>query len=331
VDTGTLTLTAGDKITVNGAALVEGSSSTNPMRYSLSSIRNLIQIMDEPWKVTDVQGSAYRSVTFNGSQYVTAQASIDAIQRLQGKMAATWWSGQISTTLFSDTTPTLTYGSDTTVGIQKTRGMNQYVDTYGVKASTTTAGTINTADIRDFVDRLTAVKAPNEYFLFGGHSPITVLDEWATGMNTTGVNSVRLNKATGDEANFNFTAKEIQYGGYTFTSMHVPILSNPQIFNYVATGSTKHLLARSLYALPKGMCPVYGGSPETYFGMRYAQFDPSLVQNAKMVGGANSYIREFVNGGFAGVGTDANYQARLYTSFGVQANLPQLYARWTVK
>lgn len=325
-DVGTLTLTAGDKIIVNGNALEEGSNATDPMRFTLSKYRNLIQIFDEGWKITDVEAGAKRTVAFNGNYYQTAQSAIDSLQHLQAKLAMTWWSGEVSSTQFDDASPILT-GPNNSYAVQKTRGMNQAITSYGITPSTTISGVVGTPDMQDVCDRLTGVKAPADYWMFGGNSPKTVIDIWAKNLNSSGATSVRID---GTSKDVSFGASAIEFGGFNFKLMALPILSNPQTFNFKASGSTTHAIGRSIFLLPSGNCPVYGGTPKKYFAMRFAQVDPSIVKDGLKLANSN-YISEFTTGAFAGVGLDANFQSRYYTNMGVEANLPQLYGRWLVK
>ena len=325
VDSGVLNLAVGDNIIVNGNAMPEGSDASAPMRFSLSSIRNNIQILDEVWKITDVQLGAKRTVDFNGSQYVTNQAAIDSLQRLQAKLAMTWWSSEVSSTLFNDQSPALTGANG--AAVQRTRGMNQYISSYGITPQVAVPGTIGTPDIQDVCDRLTGVKAPSDYFMFGGNSPKTIMDIWAKNLNSSGATSVRLQ---GDGSKMDFMAEQFSFGGFNFKMMALPILSNPQTFNYRASGSTINSIGRSLFLFPSGNAPVYGGTPRKYFSMRFSRIDPSIVKEGLKLANDN-YISEFSTGAFAGVGLDANFTSRYYTMMGVDANLPQLYGRWLVK
>lgn len=327
VDSGVLTLAAGDNVIVNGNALEEGSNPTTEMRFSLSSIRNNIQLMDEVWKITDVQLGAKRTVEFNGSFYVTNQAAIDSLQRLQAKMAMTWWSSEVSATLFNDQPGTAVLTGPSGRAVQRTRGINQYISSYGITPQVTQPGTIGTPDIQDVCDRLTGVKAPSDYFMFGGNSPKTIMDIWAKNLNSSGATSVRLQ---GDDSKMNFMAEQFSFGGFNFKMMALPILSNPQTFNYRASGTTTNVLGRSLFLFPSGNAPVYGGTPRKYFSMRFSRIDPSVVKEGLKLTNDN-YISEFSTGAFAGVGLDANFTSRYYTMMGVDANLPQLYGRWIVK
>lgn len=327
VDSGVLNLAVGDNFIVNGNAMEEGSDASTPMRFGLSSIRNNIQILDEVWKITDVQLGAKRTVEFNGSYYVTSQAAIDSLQRLQAKMAMTWWSSEVSQTYFNDTVTASTLTGPAGRPVQRTRGINQYITSYGITPQVSMPGTVATPDLQDVCDRLTGVKAPSDYFMFGGNSPKTVMDIWAKNLNSSGANSVRLQ---GDNPNMSFKAEEFSFGGFNFKLMALPILSNPQTFNYKASGSTIGTIGRSLFLFPSGNAPVYGGSPRKYFSMRFAKIDPSIVKEGLKLANDN-YISEFSTGAFAGVGLDANFTSRYYTMMGVDANLPQLFGRWIVK
>lgn len=330
VDGSNLTLVAGDRFVVNGSAMEEGSDTPADMRFNISSVRNNIQIFSQAWKITDVQAGNQVEVYVNDQPYVLPRAAIDAMQKLHGQLTQTYWTGIASPTLFEDQSPALTGPNGK--GVQTTRGMDSYITNYGIQPAVSSPGTVQTTDLQDICDRLTAVKAPQDYMLVGGNSPKTTMDIYLKNLGSSGAQSVRMMNGAGKE--LDFEAERFSFGNYNFHLMSNKFLSNPQTVNYIASGGSKLNIARSLYMLPLGNCPVYGGEnggsggTQPYWQMRFCPFGPGAVSGVMTK--ENGQIYEFVDGGLAGIGTSAYRNTRYYTQMGVEMFKSQVFGRWLV-
>ena len=149
-------------------------------------------------------------------------------------------------------------------------------------------------------------------------------------LGSSGAQSVRLMGTNGET---NFEAKGFQKGGYNFKKIAMKLLSNPQIFNYAASGGVKQSIARSLYIMPMGKCPVYGrdggGQSLDYFSTRYMPTAPGMNNGAVI---SNGYIAEYRTGALAPVPTNDTlyWQGRFVAQMGVQILKPQVFAKWGV-
>lgn len=330
-----LTLVAGDKLSVVGNAQEESSLAPSPQRWNLTSVRNNIQIFRTDAAVSDVQGWSQRTVKVNGDPHVIPQMFIDSLQQLMGQIAMQSWVGEASPTLFEDSSPVLTGVQGNAV--QTTRGMNTYINLFGLQPSVATPGTITVFDLQDVCDQLTSRKAPDEYMMCGGMSPVTVMDVWLKNLGSSGATSVRL---MGDGGDTNFMATQFSFGGYTFYLKREKLLSNPQTFNYVASGTTKQEVARRLYLLPYGKCPIYGGtdgnsgSMVDYWRFRYMESAPKLGKGSNTINStSNGMIWEILTGGLAPQPTNqtSNMEVTFNSQTGLEVFSSQKFAGWTVQ
>jgi len=138
---------------------------------------------------------------------------------------------------------------------------------------------------------------------------------------------------------FDFEATSYKFGQYDFTLKAWKILSNPQMFNYDATGSgTKLSIANALYALPLGKCPLYGGTngnnggTTDYWRNRYMESNPGT----EGIGGGNlnsmNGFSEILTGGLAPTPTNdtLTLSGRLVANNAIECFKPQVYAKWKV-
>lgn len=336
VTSNALTLVAGDKLSVNSNAQEEGSSAPESQRWNLTSIRNLVQIFRRATTITDVQGMSYRTVEVDGDPHIIPQAFLDILQHIMADIAAACWAGEASDNIFENANPSLTGVNGR--GVQTTRGINSYVNTFGLSPAVNTPGTISVFDVMNLSDTLTSVKAPNEQWLIGGNGPTMVLDNWLMNLGSSGAQSVRI--VGGDGKDTNFMADKFTYGNYTWYIKREKLLSNPQRFNYVASGSTKLQIARRLYSLPYGKCKIYGGlnggggGVVDYFRYRYMAPAPKMgTGNSTINSSAGAMIMEALTGMYAPVPTsqDAVLTATFNANVGLEAFNSQFFTGWTVQ
>lgn len=333
---GTLTASVGDNLSIVGNAQEEGSSAPDPQRWNLSSVRNLIQVFRTSATITDIQGMAYRTVKVNGDPHVIPQDFIDSLQKLMGQIASYCWAGQISGTLFSDASPDLTGANGR--GVQTTRGINEYINLFGLTPGVASPGTITQYDLQALCDQLTSRRAPDDYMLIGGNSPVTVMDNWLKNLGSSGAQSVRIMDQEGKDTNFMATG--FSYGGYNFKMRREKLLSNPDIFNFVQTGTTKSAIATSLYVLPEGKCTIYGGtdgnsgSSVDYWRYRYMQAAPQMGKGNNTINTtSNGMIMEAMTGLYAPTPTSQNavLEVTFTANVGMEVFSSQKFARWGVQ
>lgn len=312
IGTGVLTLATGNKLTIIGNAMSEGSTATTAKRFGREFVRNNIQIMDETYSITDVQSQALGSIPVLGTQHLLASTQLDSFTRLMAKVNMTAWFGEANSTTFEETD-----GS-----VQTTRGINSYVNTYGTTASTLTPGTVTLADINDLIDSIVAVKGYSEYYMLGSTKSLAPLNDFMMNLGSSGATSVR-KIMDGDKLVLNLT--EWEKSGIKFWIGQQKILSNPQVANYDdGTGLKEE--ARSIYLLPYGKCPVYGGGMQEHWQLRISEADPAMagytipptIPAGVTLSPLAKGIREFRDGGLFGIGTTATGTGRYYLNMGFQ-------------
>lgn len=259
-----ITVTAGDKLSIYSVAVGENSVDQTNIRFGLTRYFNKYQIFREISVVTDVQSAATIETTFNGQPYYIVKDHIDKQTLLKGKINAAFIGGDMSNTSFADTNPYLvdpyTSGSNGGGAIQTTRGMNKYIELYGSSIVDGTLGTYQKANLDNAVQVLIANRAPKDQLVFGSSIARTTVDTYLKNLGSSGVTSVRL-VVSGQE--LDFEVAKLQYGGFTFNYMTMPIQDQPVIFSQT-------VINKSLYYLPyNDKVPVYGGGYDSAMGVRY--------------------------------------------------------------
>ena len=317
------TFTAGMKLSVFSNAQEEGSNGVDPLRWSLSSISNRIQIFSNSIKLTDVQVMSGVEVEVNGQAYILPYEAIRGMQRHRGDISLAFWLGKISDTLFSDSSPLLAGANGN--GVQTTRGMDQYITTYGIQDTVATPGTFVLADIKDINTQLTAQRAPMEYIVAGAQEVVSTYSDFFKNLNSSGVESVRI-QVNGRE--LDMEVEKFKYGGRTFNLKSLNVLSNDQVINYIGTGSSKITPAKSAYYLPMGTTPVQGQGQVPYFRYRYMK-PMAGIAGASQNRTITDQTVEIVTGGLAPIPTSNEKAMRIeWTSnMGLEVFNPNKFLR----
>src|SRR5690606_32002069 len=323
VDGTKLTLTAGNKLSAFSNAQEEGSNGPDPMRWDMTSLANRIQIFRNSIQITDVQNMQVIELEIDGKPHILPYEMIKGQQRHRGDISLAFWMGQISETLFSDSNPALSGANG--YGVQTTRGMDQYIDQYGIVDTVTTAGGVTLADITDQEAQLVAARAPREYMVVGSHGVIAAYSDFLKGLNSSGaLNSVRMN-VNGREVDL--MVERFTHGGFTFNLRMLNVLSNTSVINYAAAGTARLDIAKSAYFLPLGKVPTLKvGGMTDYF--RYRYMVPQAAPN-----GANSKTNgqttEVMTGGLAPVPTSTQQVLNVtWTSnMGLEIVKPQVFMK----
>jgi hypothetical protein len=316
-----LTLTAGMKLSAFSDAQESGSDGPAPVRWGITSVSNRIQAFRTAIEITDIQNMSGVEFEINGENRFLPYEMIKGLQYHKAKISLAFWLGEVSTTAFSDTNPALV-GSNSR-GIQTTRGMDQYITTYGVADTVATPGSYVIGDLRDFVAQLTAKRAPKEYWEVGSHAAVSLKSDFLKNLGSSGVTSGRM---VVNDRKLDFEVETYRYGGYTFHLRAINVLSNENVVNYIGTGSNKIDVARSLYYLPLGKTPVYGNGMVDYFCYRYMT---SSIGGNTPNRTTDGFITEVMTGALAPIPTDRrNVLTVDWTSHaGLDVSNPKVFGR----
>jgi len=262
VDGTNLTLVAGQKLDAFSQAVGEASIAPTNMRRSLTKYINNIQIIRGVNEETDVAKVSLLRVNFNGESYFYAKNLIEKLLEHKGRVNGMCIGGRVSSTLFSDTTPTLT---DPQGGgaVQTSRGLDQYATTYGVTDTVTTPGTWTLADHSDVIDALVAVRALiSNYKLFMSTSVKGKVDDALKNLGSSGVTSVRLNAEAGATTKLNFWVDQLNYKGMKADIAVMPILNNNKMFSQTD-------IVKSIYYMPEDSVKTLDNGTQPRVQMRY--------------------------------------------------------------
>lgn len=262
VDGTNLTLVAGQKLDAFSQAVGEASIAPTNMRRSLTKYINNIQIIRGVNEETDVAKVSLLRVNFNGEAYFYAKNLIEKLLEHKGRVNGMCIGGRVSSTLFSDTTPTLT---DPQGGgaVQTSRGLDQYATTYGVTDTVASPGTWSLADHSDVIDALVAVRALiQNYKLFMSTSVKGKVDDVLKNLGSSGVTSVRLNAEAGATTRLNFWVDQLNYKGMKADLAVMPILNNNKMFSQTD-------IVKSIYYMPEDSVKTLDNGTQPRVQMRY--------------------------------------------------------------
>jgi hypothetical protein len=257
--------TAGEKLSIISMAVGENSESPANIRYGLSSFSNKVQIFRETSKITDVQNASTIEVEINGSNRWAVKDHLDKTIKMKGSINAAMWGSDISTTSFSDASPALVDQVSVTNGgggggVQTTRGLDKYAESYGTLLTNATLGTNVIADLNDALDAILAARGPKEYLVVGSSKSLRQVSAYYKGLGSGGVTSARL-MVDGKEVNFD--VEKVTYGGTTLNYAPLGVLDHPVLFSQT-------VIAKSLYYLPYNMrVRVQGGGSKPALGIKY--------------------------------------------------------------
>lgn len=295
-----ITHVAGEKISIISMAVGENSESPVNIRYGLSSYSNKVQIFRETSKITDVQNATTIEVTINGSNRWVAKDHIDKTIKLKGSINAAMWGSDMSTTNFTDASPALVDQISVTNGgggggVQTTRGVDKYAESYGTLLNNATLGTNVMGDLNDALDAIQAARGPKNYLVVGSDKSLRQVSAFYKGLGSGGVTSARL-AVDGKEVDFN--VDRATWGATTLNYAPLGILNHPVLFSQT-------IIAKSLYYIPYDMkVNVDGGGSKPAFGIKYfpsqSNFGNDMIEEIHY--GANSKVNP--NGTQAAMMTD---------------------------
>ncbi len=262
VDGTNLTLVAGQKVDVFSEAEGEASIAPTNLRRSLTKYVNNIQIIRNVNEETDVAKVSLLRVNFNGQAYFYAKNLIEKLVEWKGWVNGMCIGGKISSTLFSDTTPTLT-DPDGGGAVQTSRGLDQYATTYGVDDDVAVANTWTLADHGDVIDQLIAKRALiANYKLLMANKVKGKVDDHLKNLGSAGVTSVRLNAEANATTKLNFMVDEFSYRGMKAQLAVLPILDNNKMFSQTD-------IVKSIYYMPEDSVKTLDNGMQPRVQMRY--------------------------------------------------------------
>ena len=264
----------------------EGSGSPDPIRTDLTKYLNQVQIFKEKFSITDIQKVSRIEVEYGGDNYYLFKGQHDALTRFRSDIGFAMLFSQISNDNFAD-------GSSSTLDdadgnpVQTTRGLDQYIEDYGISESIAGAS-IAKADFATIDAELDKRRAPAEYLILASSLHNRQYDDMFMGMNATALpDALYTNAKNGLEVNLEVDAWRLY--GRTYKKKWLPALDHKNVtsFTNVTFGYND-----TSFLLPEGKIKVDGGGMVDRFRVRYMDGD-----------GTDLRYREWMTGGLAPVPT----------------------------
>lgn len=246
-----IVVTAADKLGIISVAMGAKSSAPASAMFSETKYFNKYQIFSESSTIDDVQNAATVTVTVNGSNKPIVKDHLYKRTLLNGKINAAFIAGDMSTTSFSDTNPILTDANSGGQAVQTTRGLDKYIELYGVTLNTG-GGAYSLGAVDDALDNLLAVRAPKDYLIIGGSKALRKTDVMWKAMGSATIQSAKLMV---DGKELDFEVQKVHYGTFNLHYTAMPLLDHPAMVSQT-------VIAKSLYWIPynEQVKTVGGGS-----------------------------------------------------------------------
>lgn len=286
--------TVGDTVQFGSNAFGERSDAPTNRRYGLTKYRNLVQIFREVDEITDVQKVSKIQVNVGGDYHILPYQTLQKKVKLEGDISVAMFSGVQSSTTFADANPFLT--DENGYAIQTTGGLDWYITTYGISDSAGAMGTFGFTELDDIIDNFIANKAPNEFMVLCSSKANAVVSKWAKNLGSSGLTSVRMNI---DGKSVNLDVQQLEYRGYKFDFVHLPLLEHPQLFSSTLRAD----IAGSLFIVPKDQIDTLENGQQGRICIRYT---PSPFNGGN--GSSNGLMKEWRTGALADIPTnDSTY------------------------
>lgn len=264
-----ITLGATDTLSIYSRARGENSYGGTNLRFGVTRLTNKYQIFDELSVITDVQNASTVEVEFQGKPYWFFKDQWEKTVKLKSAINAAFVAGDMSSSSFSDTnafltdtvtSPTGNFPSAGNGNVQTTRGLNRYVDLYGVSLVNGTLGTYQKANLDEYVAAALAQRSWKRVLAVTGTLAKTTVDTYLKSLGSSGVNSVRL-VVGGKE--LDLEVDRLKYGGFEINYSVMPMFDHPVT---LASGT----ITKNIYYLPlDGKVKVEGGGSEDMLRVRY--------------------------------------------------------------
>lgn len=253
----------------------ENSVAPKNVVFGATKYYNKVQIFRETSVITDVANASALEVQYKGQAKFVVKDHLEKMILLNGHINAQMIGGEMSATSFTDAS--VFQADPTTDGLgngggnfQTTRGLDNYIQGYGIKTAVATANTVLLTDIDSTLDALTANRAPKKYTVVGSSATLRTFDKLWKNLGSSDVTSARL-MVNGKEIDFD--VQKVNYGGYEMNYALLPILDQPTMF-----ASTN--IAKSAYYIPLDkMVKVQGGGYDPAIRSRYVPAQTKFTTN----------------------------------------------------
>lgn len=318
------TWTAAQYATIITGASESGSDTPTAKRWGITTASNLVQIIRSSTSQDDISQQSPVRTEVNGQYYATPYESIQCAILQYGKIMGALMMGQLSGTLFTDASPTLTGTSGNPV--QTTRGLEQYIASFGVNDTVTTTGTVTLADMADMAILLRAARAPKDFMVVGSTAVNIAYSNLFKGLASSGaIQSLRLNV---DGREVDFETELFKYAGFNFNFKTLGFLDNNE---WVGTSGTSLMsIAKKGLYIPMGQIKSIGNTPQSY--IKIAHLPEPIKTGSNRAMSMDGLVVETRFGNHADTATSGVRELKIDMSstLGLRIKNPQAFAAQTV-
>lgn len=259
VDNVAITVAVNDKLGIMGRARGSKRGAASTLTYPMTKYENVIQSFDEGYEIDNVAQSSRLRVPFRGQDYIVVRDHWVTATKHKAEVNATMIGGTLGVTRHTDASPVLTDPQALTA-VQTTRGLDQYIATYGVVNTVAALDTYALADLADSINKLIAKKADITSYMGLCSTAVRMkMDNTFKNLGSSGITSGRLNIGGRD---VDMEVEKLMYGGMELDLKTMPLFNHPAILSQTT-------IVKSLYFVPKGLCKTEGGGMQERFRMRY--------------------------------------------------------------
>lgn len=304
---------AGDNLSFFTNAAGEGSGSPEPEHWGLTFYGNQVQTYTAKFSITDIQKVSKIEVVYGGQPYYMYKGQHDVFKKFRANIGFSMLLSIASAANFGATTASITDAAGKPV--QTTRGLNSYVETYGINETLATSTTIALDDIMTLNRALTAARCPRSYEVYVSDEFSMLWDNYFNALN----NSSQLAQAGRYTINQNLDlgVKSVAIYGRDYHKIPMPQLDHAQVTNYTGAPAS---VSKAAFLVPMGNVAVdNGGNTLPRIRMRYMSGD-----------GTDLRYKEILTGGMAPTPTidDGNLSVSYRATFGLEVLGAQQFAKW---
>ncbi len=249
VTTALLAAAAGQKLAFFSNAAGEGSTEPAKRRYGTTKYWNQVMSFKEATKITDVQQVSEIELKYGGKNFVMYKQQHETLMKHRADISFAMLMSQISEPNWTESSSSLSDGSSNPV--QTTRGLDQYINTYGKRYQN---ATLDLDQIEDLTGELRKRRVGQDYLVFAPHVGQVAWDNTFNALDNSSV--------LGQAAKFSVDGKQLDLGvdsvrlyGFNFHKKYLPLLDHQNVTNF--TGSAG--FERYIYGVPMDTVKVHAG------------------------------------------------------------------------
>jgi len=312
VDGSNLTVAGTDKLSFFSNASGEGAGGPAPFRKGQVKNWNQVHSFDGAYEITDIQGASKVETKYKGSHYVIYKGQHEAFKKFQGDMGFGLFISRISDANFQSANPTLVDKNGNPV--QTTRGVNQYVEDYGINQSLNTSSTIGLVDFKAFEKTANKKRAPREYIIYTGGNKNIEFDEFLNGLGSTP--DLKNARFSVDGRNLDLGMDSFRLFSRTYHKKYLSALDHQNVINFDGSAGFQD----EAFFIPEGKMKTADGKSLDYCRLRYM-----------MPFGKDSRYFEVNTGAYAPGGStndEKKWKITYYATMGVECLGANFFAKW---